>query len=67
LVLALYRTYQQEGASFVPKYLELLATGGSDSPEHILRSVNVDMTSKAFWQSGFSTITDMIRQLEATV
>jgi oligoendopeptidase F len=67
LVLALYRTYQQEGPSFVPKYLELLATGGSQSPEHILASVNVDMTSKAFWQSGFSTIKDMIRQLEATI
>lgn len=67
LVLALYRTYQREGASFVPKYLELLATGGSQSPERILASVNVDMTSKAFWQSGFATIKDMIQQLEATM
>jgi oligoendopeptidase F len=67
LVLALYRTYQQEGSSFVPRYLELLSTGGSSSPEQILASVNVDMTSKAFWQSGFTTIEDMIRQLEATV
>jgi len=67
LVLALYRTYQQEGAAFVPKYLELLATGGSMSPERILAPVNVDMTSKAFWQSGFTTIKDMIAQLEATL
>jgi oligoendopeptidase F len=67
LVLALYRTYQQEGASFVPKYLDLLATGGSMSPERILASVNVDMTSKTFWQSGFTTIRDMIGQLEATL
>jgi oligoendopeptidase F len=67
LVLALYRTYQQEGAAFVPRYLELLATGGSMSPERILAPVNVDMTSKAFWQSGFTTIKDMIAQLEATL
>ncbi|HKY70343.1 MAG TPA: M3 family oligoendopeptidase [Nitrospira sp.] len=67
LVLALYRTYQQEGASFIPKYLNLLATGGSMSPERILASVNVDMTSKTFWQSGFTTIRDMIGQLEATL
>jgi len=67
LVLALYRTYQQEGSSFVPKYLDLLATGGSMSPEGILASMNVDMTSKAFWQSGFTTIRDMISQLEATL
>lgn len=67
LVLALYRTYQQEGSAFVPKYLDLLATGGAQSPERILASVNVDMTSKAFWQSGFITIRDMIGQLEATL
>jgi oligoendopeptidase F len=67
LVLALYRTYQQEGPTFVPKYLDLLATGGSMSPEHILAAVNVDITSKSFWQSGFTTIKDMIGQLEATI
>ena len=53
LVLALYRMYQKEGAAFVPKYLDLLATGGAASPEHILAKVGVDMASKKFWQSGF--------------
>ncbi|HKT36245.1 MAG TPA: M3 family oligoendopeptidase, partial [Nitrospira sp.] len=67
LVLALYRTYQREGPSFVPKYLDLLATGGSMAPEAILKSVNIEMTSKAFWQSGFATIRDMIDQLDATL
>jgi oligoendopeptidase F len=67
LVLALYRTYQQEGPSFVPKYLELLAAGGSMSPERILTAVDVEMTSERFWQSGFMTIRDMIGQLEATL
>ena len=67
LVLALYRRYQQEGRSFIPKYLDLLATGGSMSPERILADVNVDMTSKTFWQSGFAIIQDMITQLEATL
>jgi oligoendopeptidase F len=67
LVLALYRRYQQEGRTFIPKYLDLLATGGSMSPERILADVNVDMTSKTFWQSGFAIIQDMITQLEATL
>ena len=67
LVLALYRSYQQQGPDFVPKYLDLLATGGSMSPERILAAVNVDMTSRAFWQSGFTTIKDMVGQLEATL
>jgi oligoendopeptidase F len=67
LVLALYRMYQQEGAAFIPKYLDLLATGGSSSPEHILAKVNVDMTSKSFWQSGFTTIQEMVDRLESTM
>ena len=32
LVLALYRQYKIEGASFVPRYLKILAYGGSQSP-----------------------------------
>lgn len=34
VTLALYRRYEQEGASFVPKYFELLARGGSLSLRH---------------------------------
>jgi len=67
LVLALYRMYQEEGASFVPKYLDLLSTGGSAPPQTILAKVGVDMTSETFWQSGFDTIRDMVQQLEHTL
>lgn len=67
LVLALYRMYKEQGESFVPQYLDLLATGGSQSPQEILAKVNVDMTSEAFWQSGFDTIREMVEQLEGTI
>ncbi|HSN04870.1 MAG TPA: M3 family oligoendopeptidase [Nitrospira sp.] len=67
LVLALYRMYKEEGAAFVPKYLDLLATGGSQSPRDILAKVGVDMTAERFWQSGFDTIRDMVRELERTM
>lgn len=67
LVLALYRMYQDEGPSFVPKYLDLLSTGGSEPPQTILAKVGVDMTSETFWQSGFDTIRDMVQQLEHTL
>ena len=66
LVLALYRRYKQQGAAFVPRYLDLLAAGGSKSPETILTDVGVDMRSEAFWQSGFDTIRDMVVELERT-
>jgi oligoendopeptidase F len=67
LVLALYRMYKEQGESFVPQYLDLLATGGSQAPRDILSKMNVDMTSGAFWQTGFDTIQDMVQQLEGTM
>jgi oligoendopeptidase F len=67
LVLALYRMYQKEGTAFVPKYLDLLSTGGSESPQAILAKIGVDMSSEDFWQSGFDTIREMVDQLEMTL
>ncbi|MBX3015962.1 MAG: M3 family oligoendopeptidase [Caldilineaceae bacterium] len=64
LVLSLYRRYQQEGDAFKPGYMKLLAYGGSARPEEILREVNIDITSKAFWQGGFDVIRNMIDELE---
>jgi oligoendopeptidase F len=66
LVLALYQRYKQEGAAFVPKYLNLLESGGSKSPSAILSDVGVDMRSEAFWQSGFDTIRSMVEELDRT-
>ena len=67
LVLALYRMYQEQGKTFVPKYLDLLAAGGSKAPQDILKEVGVDMSSTAFWQSGFDAISGMVDQLEHTM
>ncbi|MGC4097784.1 MAG: M3 family oligoendopeptidase [Nitrospira sp.] len=67
LVLALYNMYKEQGESFLPKYLDLLATGGSQSPQNILSKLGVDMASADFWQSGFNTIKDMVQQLEKTL
>ena len=65
LTLALYRRYRQEGESFKPKFLKILAYGGSASPQHILEEAEIDITSAAFWQGGFDVISEFIDQLEA--
>ena len=64
LVLALYQQYQRQGAPFVPLYLNLLAAGGSKSPETILTRIGVDIRSAVFWQSGFDTIAQMVSELD---
>lgn len=67
LVLALYHMYKQQGQAFVPKYLSLLAAGGSQGPDAILTQMGVNMRDKAFWQSGFDTIRSMVDDLERTM
>jgi oligoendopeptidase F len=65
LVLSLYRQYEQEGASFVPKYLKILSYGGSKAPIEILDEAGFDIRSEAFWQGGFDVVSEMIDELEA--
>lgn len=64
LSLALYGKYRDEGRAFVPKYEELLAAGGSDSPAKLLAKLGVDIRDKRFWQKGFDVVEDMMRELE---
>ena len=65
LVFALYQQYRAEGASFVPRYMEILAAGGSMPPEEILKRAGLDMRDPAFWQGGYDFIAEMIEKLEA--
>jgi oligoendopeptidase F len=65
LVLALYRRYQEEGDAFKPGYLKLLAYGGAERPETILREAAIDITDPDFWQGGFDVIRNLIDEMEA--
>lgn len=64
LVLSLYQQYRQQGESFKPRYLSILAAGGSDSPERILAKAGIDIRAAAFWQGGFDVLTELLDQLE---
>ena len=65
LVLALFRKYEEEGAAFVPRYVELLASGGSDTPQKLLQRVGVDLADPDFWQRGFDTLKGLLDEFEA--
>ena len=60
LVLALYNRYLTEGKAFVPRYIELLSSGGSDAPDRLLAKVGIDISSPGFWQSGLDLVRDMV-------
>lgn len=65
LVLSLYQQYLQEGDAFKPRYLEILAAGGSDAPARILERAQIDIRSRAFWQGGFNVLQEALERLEA--
>jgi oligoendopeptidase F len=64
LVLALVKKYQEEGPAFVPRYLELLASGGSDAPHILLAKLGVDVTDPGFWSLGLKLLDDMVVEAE---
>jgi oligoendopeptidase F len=65
LVLSLYKQYREEGDSFKPRYLEILSTGGSDSPVRTLEQAGIDVSSPDFWNGGFQVVEEALQQLEA--
>jgi oligoendopeptidase F len=64
LVLSLYKQFKAEGESFKPKYIQLLAAGGSIAPMQVLKDAGVDVTQASFWQGGFDVLNNLVDQLE---
>ena len=56
----LYAQYEKEGASFIPKYNELLRTTTVASAEDTAKVAGIDLTDKAFWRDALQTIADQI-------
>ena len=56
----LYARYEQEGASFVPKYKQLLRTTPVATAEDTALVAGIDLTDRAFWRSALQTIADQI-------
>jgi oligoendopeptidase F len=65
LALAVYRRYQEEGESFVPRYIEMLAAGGSMAPEELGRLVDCDLTDPGFWVGGLDIVETQLQDAEA--
>jgi oligoendopeptidase F len=67
LVLALYRKYKEEGAAFVPRYLDLLRGGGSRPPQELLDPLGIDLTDPEFWQKGYDFVAELLEELQTLV
>ncbi|HOV87000.1 MAG TPA: M3 family oligoendopeptidase [Syntrophobacteraceae bacterium] len=65
LVLSLFRQYQEEESAFVPRYLELLASGGKAPPGELLRPFEIELSDPLFWQKGLDLIRGILEEAEA--
>ena len=65
LALSVYSRYMQQGESFAPAYLEMLAAGGSRGPEELGAMVGIDLADPGFWDSGLALVEHQLRAAEA--
>ncbi len=54
--LGVFKKYQEEGASFLPKYNALLASCGSDTIPNVCASVGIDVRSVDYWRSALDVL-----------
>lgn len=64
LVLSLYRAYLKDPENFVLKYIRLLSSGGSQSPQELLHDFNIDLSQKSFWEGGLEILSGMVQEAE---
>lgn len=65
LAMSIYQRYVESGEAFVPAYLELLAAGGSRSPEELGAIVGIDLADPGFWDRGLDLVEAQLQQAEA--
>jgi oligoendopeptidase F len=64
LALSVYERYEQTGPELVPRYLELLAAGGSLPPQALGEIVGVDLADPGFWETGLDLVERQLREAE---
>ena len=64
LALSVYGRYLEEGAPFVPRYLEMLGAGGSMLPEDLGKIVGIDLTDPGFWSAGLELVEGQLQAAE---
>jgi oligoendopeptidase F len=64
LATSVYQRFLEVGPSFVPRYEEMLAAGGSKSPEDLAAMVDCDLRDPNFWANGLSLIESTLTSAE---
>jgi oligoendopeptidase F len=65
LALSVYQRYLDEGEGFVGSYVDMLAAGGSKSPEDLGRIAGLDLEDPGFWGAGLDLVKARLEEAEA--
>ncbi len=65
LALSVYERYEQLGEEMVPRYLDMLAAGGSKNPEELGALVGIDLSDPGFWSAGLDLVERQLTEAEA--
>lgn len=66
VTFALYKKYREDRQAFAPRYIELLASGGRDRPEVLLKGIGLDPYDPNFWHHGFDLLRDLVDDFRQT-
>ena len=64
LALSVYDRYERLGDEMVPRYMDLLAAGGSRSPQELGEIVGVDLADPGFWSAGLDLVERQLHEAE---
>lgn len=64
LALSVYRRSLDGGPAFAEKYLQMLAAGGSRSPEELTAMVDCDLNDPGFWSAGLDLVEERLAAAE---
>lgn len=64
LALSVYKRYLDAGRSFVNSYEQMLALGGSVSPERLAATVGCDLSDPEFWDAGLDLVADAVAEAQ---
>ena len=64
LALSLYEKYLEDGDLFVKQYVNLLSSGGNDTPARLLENLNIEIEDPDFWLKGLKIINELLNKTE---
>jgi oligoendopeptidase F len=64
LALSAFSRYREGGSGFATALVEMLAAGGSKSPQQLAAIIDVDLTDPGFWDAGLVLVNEQLQAAE---